>query len=141
MRAMAELRRAQWLCAIFLAPVLACAVTASSYLALRCSMTGSLVAVSCCPDPAVPGQVPTHASLSDAPCCEPTVISTGKVPTLAPARAFTRLAGEALGSVLAGTPLAALGQPSPPGLARRAEQRPPWAGFPPPYLLTHALLI
>jgi hypothetical protein len=139
---MARLRRVRLLSAIVIAPLLAFAVGASSYLALRCSMTGRLVAESCCPratdagggDSAFP-----HASTTDAACCESFVVSMGKVP----ATTCERMLDRPMWSVTA------LATPSPAssdlclrswrGCALRTA-RPPGIA-PPAFLLTHSFLI
>jgi hypothetical protein len=141
---MLRLRRTRWLCAILVAPVLAFAVTASSYLALRCAMTGTLVASSCCPDPATaPEDVPAPEpdSMAGAPCCDPTVVSTDKLPTLMPDRASIRVV---LAAVTAPVALAA----PQVALRPRAARGPVWRdertsdrSSAPRYVLTHAFLI
>ena len=66
-----------------MAPVLAFAVSASSFSALRCSLTGMLVAESCCPSaaesgpPAVPSPLD---SVGDPSCCLRVVVAMDKIP-------------------------------------------------------------
>ena len=141
MGVMACLRRAWWLCAILLAPVLTFAVAATSYHALRCSMTGGLVATSCCPEPTTaPDDAPPHSSLADAPCCEPTLISTGKIPTLATDGAPAHVLSKAVSLSVAAMPLPTPRSPAPFRPDARGEG-PPRRGSTPPYVLRHAFLI
>ena len=139
---MSSFRQARLLCAIIIAPMLVLAVGASSSLALRCSLTGRLVAATCCPEAAGEGaeNPPAHASITDAGCCERVVVSSEKLPAIAAER--TLQAGAAPGVALAVvlSPVATLPRaPSSPARAMRAA-RPP--GVPTPaFLLTHAFLI
>jgi len=70
---------------MLIAPVLAFALAATGYLALRCTITGVVMADACCPPPAAretPDQPGGHDSLGDPACCERLVIETGKIPAV-----------------------------------------------------------
>jgi hypothetical protein len=139
--AMVALRRARWLGAVLIAPVLAFAFAASGYWALRCTMTGVLMADAGCP-PTATGQTPERAgeqvSVGDPACCERLVVATGKIPG-----ALSERSRECPVATLA------LAAPSVPTLdpharrvrelARRVAQPPSFA--PPRFLLTHSFLI
>jgi len=136
---MSGLRQARLLCAIVLAPVIAFAVGASSTLALRCSLTGRLIAEPCCPEAAreAAGNPPAHASIVGADCCERVVVSSEKLPAIAGERALEAGASPPVAAVPA--PLAAM----PPAPSRRApawRARPPGTAAP-AFLLSHAFLI
>ena len=127
--------------ALLIAPVLALAVSASSFSGLRCSMTGLFVAESCCPSavesgpPAAPSPL---AAIGDPSCCLRVVVAMDKIP-----------AAEALRAT-PGSPLVALlPDPSPVPTLHLAGWRPAaagtWAtkppGGPPIFLLTRSILI
>jgi hypothetical protein len=70
---------------MLIAPVLAFALAATGYLALRCTVTGVVMADACCPPTAAsetPEQPGGHDSLGDPACCERLVIETGKIPAV-----------------------------------------------------------
>ncbi len=83
LKAVKRNRLRRWLGALLMAPVLAFAVSASSFSALRCSLTGMLVAESCCPSaaesgpPAVPSRLD---SIGDPSCCLRVVVAMDKIP-------------------------------------------------------------
>lgn len=133
-------RLRRWMGALLIAPVLALAVSASSFSGLRCSMTGLFVADSCCPSAAqsMPPAVPSPwAAIGDPSCCLRVIVAMDKLP-----------AAEALRAT-AGSPLiASLPDPSPGRALQLAGGRPAagtWAtkppGGPPIFLLTRSLLI
>ena len=138
---MTGLRRARWLGAVLIAPVLAFALAATGYFALRCTMTGAVMAEASCPPAAesdTPPQSGGHDTLRDPACCERLVIETGKIPAVVSERAadlpVTLLALAApLGAVLA--PPATLRRP----LALRVAVPRPFAA--PHFLLSHSFLI
>ena len=134
-------RLRSWLGALLIAPVLALAVSASSFSGLRCSMTGLLVPESCCPGAAesMPPAAPSPlAAIGDPSCCLRVVVAMDKIP-----------AAEALRAT-PGFPLVAfLSEPSPVRTLQLAGRRPAaagtWAakppGGPPIFLLTRSILI
>jgi len=134
-------RLRRWLGALLVAPVLAVAVSASSFSGLRCSMTGLFVADSCCPSAAqsMPPVAPSPlAAIGDPSCCLRVVVAMDKIP-----------AAEALRAT-PGLPLVAfLSDPSPVRTRQLAAARPAaagtWAtkppGSPPIFLLTRSILI
>ncbi|HEY4187548.1 MAG TPA: hypothetical protein VGP07_20895 [Polyangia bacterium] len=73
-------RHVRWLSTVLMVPVLAFVVAASSHLALRCSLTGTLMVEPCCPDGAEGEQPPAHDSIAARSCCERLVVSAGKLP-------------------------------------------------------------
>ncbi len=125
---------------LLIAPVLALAVSASSFSVLRCSITGMLVAESCCPTaaesgpPVVPGRWDT---IGDASCCLRDVVAMDKIPAAAP-RAER---GSALiASLIDLSPLRALHLTGwRPAAGGPLAAKPP--GGPPLFLLTHSFLI
>ena len=83
-------RRRRWLCAALLAPLVMLAVSASSFSALRCTMSGLLLPETCCPtaEGAAPAeQTPASPALQEAGCCERIVITNAKAPAVATDRA------------------------------------------------------
>jgi hypothetical protein len=69
---------------------LALAVFASSHVALRCSLTSVVMPESCCPigaDEGAAEQRSWHASIAAPGCCERVVVTIGKLPANASARA------------------------------------------------------
>ena len=127
--------------ALLLAPVLALAVSASSFSGLRCSMTGLFVPESCCPSTAesMPPVVPSPlAAIGDPSCCLRVVVAMDKIPAAEAVRATP------------GSPLvASLPDPLPGPTLQLAGGCPPaagtWAtkppGGPPIFLLTRSILI
>jgi hypothetical protein len=63
--------------AVLLAPVLVLAVTASSFLGLRCRMTGMVSLDACCSAPD-PRPLPEQSSVGEAGCCESVVVANAK---------------------------------------------------------------
>ena len=133
-------RLRSWLGALLIAPVLALAVSASSFSGLRCSMTGLFVPESCCPPAeSIPPVVPSPlAAIGDPSCCLRVVVAMDKIP-----------AAEALRAT-PGLPLVAfLSEPAPVRTLQLAGGRPAaagtWAikppGGPPIFLLTRSILI
>jgi hypothetical protein len=134
-------RLRRWMGALLIAPVLAVAVSASSFSGLRCSMTGLFVPESCCPSAAqsVPPAVPSPlAAIGDPSCCLRVVVAMDKIPAAGALRATP------------GLPLVAfLSDPSPVPTLQLAAGRPAaagaWAtkppGGPPIFLLTRSILI
>ena len=138
LKAVKRNRLRRWLGALLLAPVLAFAVSASSFSALRCSITGMLVAESCCPSTAEggPSAVPSRLdSIGDQDCCLRVVVAMDKIPA----------AGAEGGPAL----VASLPDPSPVRALHLADRRPPAGGAlvtkppggPPVFLLTCSFLI
>jgi hypothetical protein len=87
---MASLRRARWIGAALLAPLLALAVLATSHVALRCSLTGVIMSASSCPlgaDEESGKQPVGQASIAAPGCCERVIVTIGKVPATASGRA------------------------------------------------------
>ena len=138
---MRSLRRARWLGAVLIAPVLALAVAASSQLALRCSMTGMLIRESCCPaadDGGARAEPVPHASIVDPGCCERLVVSTGKLPATTSDR--TGVAPALSVSSASAHSALALDAASPRFPAARRVARPPGIDAP-AFLLRHSFLI
>jgi hypothetical protein len=78
------LRRARWLGAVLIAPLLAFALAATGHLALRCTITGVVMPDACCPPPAE-SEAPRsggHDAIGEPACCERFVIETGKIPAV-----------------------------------------------------------
>ncbi|HSS37459.1 MAG TPA: hypothetical protein VLT58_01700, partial [Polyangia bacterium] len=75
-------RRHRWLCAVLLAPLAVLAVSASSFSALRCTMSGVLVPETCCSTVAgAPiDETPGQPALKQQDCCERIVVSNAKTP-------------------------------------------------------------
>ncbi|HVV51798.1 MAG TPA: hypothetical protein VHO06_19175 [Polyangia bacterium] len=126
-----------WLRALFVAPVLAFALSASSHLEVRCALTGILVP-DCCPGAEQPlAQLQQHASISERDCCERAVVATTKLPAASPE---TGLKGPSL--AVGRLPPALLEEAAPSLGARDVRiDSGSFASFSPPYLFTHALLI
>lgn len=130
----------RWLCAVLLAPLAVLAVSASSFSALRCTMSGLLVPETCCPTVAeeAPGGETSHQPALQPPgCCERILVTNFKAPVVSADRAD---------EVPAGPVAVVTGRPAPaPAVAaartRRDSQRRPPGGSAPAFLLTHAFLI
>jgi hypothetical protein len=75
----------RWLSALLVAPLLALAVSASSFSGLRCSMSGLFVPDTCCATQTDP-PANTQATLDEPACCERVVVANGKAPAASPAR-------------------------------------------------------
>ncbi len=135
-------RRHRWLCAVLLAPVAILAVSASSFSALRCTMSGLLVPETCCPaaaDGAPAPRAPAQPAVQQASCCERIVVPNAKAPAVAadqaqelpPARAVVALAARAPTEHFAAAEWTRHG----------SMVRPPPGRSAPAFLLTHAFLI
>ena len=126
---------------LLIVPILAFAVSASSFSGLRCSMTGTVVAESCCPTVAESGRpvVASHLdSVGDPSCCLRVVVTMDKIP-----------AAEALRAKRGPAPVASLPYLPPvralhltcwrPAAGGLLETKPP--GGPPVFLLNRSFLI
>jgi hypothetical protein len=133
-------RRARWLRALLVAPVLVFALGASSHLAVRCTMTGLLMPESCRPEVSDLGPTaPAHSSVEEAGCCEQMTVATARIPA---AGSESLLAHPDASPISQTTPVALLvADPPmpPPAAAGRAAWRP--GSSPPLYVATHAFLI
>ena len=132
-------RGTRWLRAALIAPLLAFALSASSHLAVRCTVSGVLMPESCCPDatsPAVPGTPGAGATLRDADCCQRVTVATAKAPAagVGPARLWVASLPIASVTAVARRPAA-----DRPAAAVRAVRAPGEA--PPLYVATHSFLI
>ena len=127
-----------WVGIALLAPMLVLAVSASSFVGIRCRMSGMVSLDTCCPT-AVPSTDPRQSSIDDAGCCERVVVEAAKPISNA---AFEH--DEAL-SPPPTTPLAFVAVLAPaswPAVARViAHGEPPGVVRPPLCLLKHSLLI
>jgi hypothetical protein len=74
--AVRALRR--WIGIALLAPMLVLAVSASSFLGMRCRMSGLVTADACGPEGAPASQGPAQTSLGEPGCCERVVVETVK---------------------------------------------------------------
>ncbi|HVT07857.1 MAG TPA: hypothetical protein VHO67_10380 [Polyangia bacterium] len=130
-------RRHRWLCAVLLAPLAALAVSASSFSALRCTMSGLLVPETCCPIVADGAETPAAAVLQAPGCCERILLTNDKAPAVSGDRAGELPAGAVAISVarVPVTPIAAV-----PATRHHDVLRPPGRAAP-VFLLTHAFLI
>ena len=82
-------RRNRWLSALLLVPLLALAVSASSFSGLRCTMSGLFVLDTCCPtlsDQSQTAPAEPQAKLDEPACCERVVVSNDKAPAASSAR-------------------------------------------------------
>jgi len=73
---MNRLRR--WVGIALLGPMLVLAVSASSFIGIRCRMSGMVSLDACCPA-AVPGPVPLQSSIDAPGCCERVVVRAVKL--------------------------------------------------------------
>ncbi len=126
---------------MLIAPVLAFALTATGYLALRCTFTGVVMAEASCPLAATseaPAQPAGHAALRDPACCERLVIETGKIPTAGAERATELpIAAAALAA-----PLTATSEPpASPRCHFALRVAEPRSLAAPRFLLSHSFLI
>ncbi|MFL5303571.1 MAG: hypothetical protein ACJ8F1_00085 [Polyangia bacterium] len=135
---MGAARRHRWLCAVVLAPLVALAVSASSFSALRCTMSGLLVPETCCPAVADGADLPRQPALQQPGCCERIVVANDKVPAVS---------GDPLDELPAGPVAVVTARAPAPLMAVAAERtrrdsvlRPPGRSAP-AFLLTHAFLI
>jgi hypothetical protein len=130
----------RWLSALLVAPLLALAVSASSFSGLRCTMSGLFVPDACCPtldDAAQPAAGELHASVGEPACCERVVVANAK----APAASATRLQ---LAPPCVDVLSAALLQPRPAPVPRAARHDLASAAHgraSPVFLLTQSFLI
>lgn len=137
---MGAARRHRWLCAVLLAPLAALAISASSFSALRCTMSGLLVPETCCPtvaDGATGAEAPPPPVLQAPGCCERILLTNDKAPALSGDRADELPAGPVTVAV-ARVPVALVA--APPAARRHDVVRPPGRSAP-VFLLTHAFLI
>jgi len=140
---MQSLRRSLWLRAALIAPVLALAVTASSFFASRCTMSGLVTRDGCCPattedSATLPASEESPGSSVDAACCESVLVAITKSPaTPSENTAVVRL--PAVASWLA--PWPDYDAPRPFVLRRRLPAARESNGDAPRFLLTHAFLI
>jgi hypothetical protein len=77
----------RWLSALLLAPLLALAVSASSFSALRCTMSGLFVPDAGCTMLDEAAQPATQATLGAPACCERVVVAMAKAPAASSLRA------------------------------------------------------
>ena len=134
---MVKARWTRWLRALFVVPVLAFALSASTHLEVRCALTGLLMP-DCCPEaePQLVQPAP-HASMSERDCCDRMVVATDRLPAAGPEPGLQK-APPLLGRLLP----SALLEAAPAFEARAAGTSfGPARSSPPPYLLTHAFLI
>lgn len=139
---MRALRHARWLGALLIAPVLVCAVAASSYLGQRCRFTGVVTLDACCPqatdEARADSRAQEQATVSDPGCCERLLITVAKVPADASERAFEAPVQPVISMV--STPAPTGGLSLPPVVRARRRAQPPGAA-PPAFLLRHSFLI
>jgi len=140
------LRRARWLSAVLLAPVLLCALAASTTFGQRCRLTGMITLDACCPqasqsalDPSAETASSEPATLSDPGCCERLVITVAKVPGDASGPALECPTRSVTSGLATTPPLGDLPFQISGGASRRLA-RPPGAA-PPAFLLGHSFLI
>jgi hypothetical protein len=131
------------LSAVLLAPVLVCALAASTTFGQRCRLTGVVTLDACCPQAALDarGEAASSepATLSDPGCCERLVITVAKVPGDASGPALECPARSVTSWLAPTPPLGGLPFQISGGASRRLA-RPPGAA-PPAFLLKHSLLI
>lgn len=139
---MRAFRHARWLGALLIAPVLVCAVAASSYLGQRCRFTGVVTLDACCPqatdEAGDDSRAQEQATVSDPGCCERLLITVAKVPGDASERAFEAPVQPIVSMISTPAPAGRLSL-TPVVRARRRAQ-PPGAA-PPAFLLRHSFLI
>ena len=130
----------RWLSALLLGPLLALAVSASSFSGLRCTMSGLFMPDSGCAmraDSAEPAPDAPGATLEEPACCERVVVANDKAPATWTARVEMAPPGVHLLS-------AAILQPRPVWIPRAARHQLPSAAHgraSPVFLLTQSLLI
>jgi hypothetical protein len=133
-------RTPRWLCAVLLAPIALLAVSASSFSALRCTMSGLLMPESCCPTAGVAARAPEPPRPDAArppACCERIVVANAKAPGASASRADAGTMAAA--PLLAAVPVG----PAPPALDPAPADlplRPPGRSAP-VFLLTRSFLI
>jgi hypothetical protein len=127
---------------MLIAPVLAFALAATGYLALRCTVTGVVMAEACCPPPAArektPGQPGGHDSLGDPACCQRLVIETGKIPAVVSERPVDLPDASV---ALADPSALTLEPPAPPRRHFALRVAEPRSVAAPHFLLSHSFLI
>ena len=127
-----------WVGIALLAPMLVLAVSASSFVGIRCRMSGMVSLDTCCPT-AVPSAARPQSLIAEAGCCERIIVEAAKP--------ISDAASEYDGALRSppSTSLAfvAVLAPAPwPAAARViAHGDPPCAARPPLRLLKHSLLI
>ena len=138
---MVALGRARWLGALLIAPVLLCAVAASTY-SQRCRFTGMVTFDSCCPQSAdeanADSPLPEHATLSDPGCCERLVVTVVRAPGATSDRVFEGPVRTVTSLIASPVTIDVLSRTT-VGSAHRRSQLPGVA--PPAFLLTHSFLI
>jgi len=133
-------RRLRWLCALVWAPIAVLAVSASSFSALRCTVSGLFIPESCCP---MASDAPEPQPSNDAPavqapgCCERLIVSNSK----APAAEATRLDAPAPDPAPLFAALLTWPAPAAQPATRPARSVRPPGRSAPAFLLTHAFLI
>ena len=127
-----------------MAPLLVCAVAASTHFGQRCRFTGMVTLDVCCPQAAgeagadADASSPEQATVSDPGCCERLIVTVARVPGATGERGLEA-------PVHSATPLVATPPPTAlPAFAsarsiRRMSQPPGVA--PPAFLLGHSFLI
>jgi hypothetical protein len=139
---MVVLRRARWLGALLIAPVLVFAVAASTYLGLRCRVTGMIALDSCCPQAAEEASsdstFPEQATVGDAGCCDRLVVTVSKIPGATSERGL-EISARPVTAIVAPPERIDLPSLLSVGWTRRTAQPPGVA--PPAFLLRHSFLI
>jgi hypothetical protein len=131
-------RLRHWVGIALLAPMLVLAVSTSSFVGIRCRMSGMVSLDTCCPTTA-PGPAPAQSSMDEAGCCERIVIEGAKP--------ISNAVSEDEGALRPppSTPLALVAVPTTapsPAVARViAHGDPGDVARPPLRLLKHSLLI
>jgi len=127
-----------WIGLALLAPMLVLAVSASTFVGIRCRMSGMVSLDTCCPT-AAPSSVPPQKSIDEAGCCERVIVEAAKP--------ISNAASGHDGDLRppASTPLALVAALAPapwPAVARGiAQGDPPGLARPQLCLLKHSLLI
>jgi hypothetical protein len=67
----------RWVGIALLAPMLVLAVSASSFIGIRCRMSGMVSLAACCPE-VVPGPASSQSSIDEPGCCERVVVQAIK---------------------------------------------------------------
>lgn len=131
-------RLRHWVGIALLAPMLVLAVSAPSFVGIRCRMSGMVSLDTCCPT-AAPSPIPPQCSMDEPGCCERVIVEAAK-----PISNATSEHEGALRPPLS-RPLAfaAVLAPAPWPIPARpiAHRDPPGAARPQLCLLKHSLLI
>lgn len=128
----------RWVGLALLAPMLVFAVSASSFVGIRCRMSGMVSLDTCCPGGA-PDPVPHQSSIEEAGCCERVVVEAAK-PISSAASDHEETLRSSLSMPL--TFVACLAPAPWPATARAiASGDPPGAARPPLCILKRSLLI